>query len=109
MCRAAISAIPIAAMNAMRTEVRMRPGLGLSSSVTSCCNQAASVWRRRNAVESRHPEGRGERSLLLAVVGSTVPPDHEHENRDKELEERMDRFGFCRHFVPHSPLAFLDA
>jgi hypothetical protein len=77
--------------------------------VTSCCNQTASAYSRCNAAGTRHPEARGERSLLLAVVGSTVPPDHEHENRDKELEEPMYRFGFCRHFVPHSPLAFLDA
>src|SRR5215470_19372430 len=75
MWNAAISAAPTAAMNAMRTEVRMRPGLGLSSSVINCCNHAAVACSCCKAAGTHHPERRAEISLLLVIVCSTLPLD----------------------------------
>src|SRR5262249_35373556 len=80
MCSAAISDVPTAPMNAMRTEVWRRLGLSLSSSVSRCCNQTASACNRRNPAGTRHPEQGAEKSLLLTAVGSTVPLDR-HDRR----------------------------
>jgi hypothetical protein len=48
----------------MRTAVRIRPGLGLSSSTISCCNHAASAYSRCNTSRTRHPEGIVDESIL---------------------------------------------
>jgi hypothetical protein len=56
----------------------MRPGLGLSSSVASCCNQAASAYNRRKAAGARHPARDAERTLPLVVVCSKVPLNRHH-------------------------------
>ena len=67
-CSAAISAAPTALMNAIRTDVRRRPGLGLSSSVSSCCNQTASAYNCRNAAGARHSERGAEKTYSSVSV-----------------------------------------
>src|SRR5262245_11771592 len=67
-CSAAISAAPVALMNAMRTEVRRRPGLSLSSSAARCCSHTASAYNCRHAADARHSERGAEKTLLLAAV-----------------------------------------
>src|SRR4029450_10289601 len=68
-------------MNAMRTEVRRRPGLGRSSSVTRYCNRTASAYNCRHAAGTHPPERGAERTLLLTAVCVTVPLDRHHRGR----------------------------
>src|SRR5262245_39143124 len=80
-CKAAMSAAPTAPMNAIRTEVRRRPGLSLSSSVSRCCNQIASAYNRRHTAGARHSDRSADRTLLLAAVCATVPLNRHHRRR----------------------------
>ena len=85
-------------MNAMRTEVRRRPGLGRSSSVTRYCNRTASAYNCRHAAGAHPPERGAERTLLLTAVCVTVPLDRHHRGRAHakgtlRLSSRMMRTG----------------